>query len=176
MFGIVLTLSGHKFQFYQRKNIFVSKTLYNKGNNIYLKTFVDVDCVGDRKFIRSTSGYILKIGNFTMSWCGKSQSTVAPSSFEVEYRALMEGTKKIVWLRKLLSEIKHLKPRSTIVFCDNISSTKMAKSLVFHAITQHIKCHHHVMGEKVCGNRHTTHPKYSTTSQHSYEAIRHNKI
>jgi hypothetical protein len=40
---------------------------------------------------------------------------VAPSSFEVKYHALMEGTKKIVWLQKLLSEIKHLKPRSTIV-------------------------------------------------------------
>jgi hypothetical protein len=102
---------------------------------------------------------------------------VAPSSFEVEYCALMEGTKKNVWLRKLLNEIKHLKPRSTIVFCDNISSTKMAKNLIFHAITQHIKCHHHhVVGEKVCGNHHTTHLKYSTTSQHSYEAIRQNKI
>jgi hypothetical protein len=66
-FGVALTLSGHKFQFYQRKNILVSKTLYSKGNNIYLKTFVDVDCVGDPKFIISTSGDILKIGNFTMS-------------------------------------------------------------------------------------------------------------
>jgi hypothetical protein len=74
---------------------------------------------------------------------------VAPSSVEVEYCALMEGTEKIVWLRKLLSEIKHLKPRSTIVFCDNISSTKMAKNLVFHAITKHIKCHDHIVGEKV---------------------------
>lgn len=72
---------------------------------------------------------------------------MAPSSIEVEYCALIEGTEKIVWLRKLLSEIKHLKARSTIVFCDNISSTKMTKNL-FHAITKHIKCHYHVMGEK----------------------------
>jgi hypothetical protein len=62
-----LTLFGHKFQFYQRKNILVSKTLYSRGNNIDLKTFVDVDWVDDPKFIRSTCGYILKIGNFTMS-------------------------------------------------------------------------------------------------------------
>jgi hypothetical protein len=70
-----LTLFGHKFQFYQRENILVSKTLYSRGNNIDLKTFVDVvDWVDDPKFIRSTSGYILKIGNFTMSYCGKRQS------------------------------------------------------------------------------------------------------
>jgi hypothetical protein len=74
---------------------------------------------------------------------------MAPSLVEVEYHALKEGTKKNVWLRNLLSEIKHLKPRSTIVFCDNISNTKMAKNLVFQAITKHIKCHHHVVGEKV---------------------------
>jgi hypothetical protein len=66
-FGVALTLFGHKFQFYQRKNILVSKTLYSRGNNIDLKTFVDVDWVDDPKFIRSTCGYILKIGNFTMS-------------------------------------------------------------------------------------------------------------
>jgi hypothetical protein len=51
-FGVALTLFGHKFQFYQRTNILVSKTSYSRGNNIDLKTFVDVDWVGDSKFIR----------------------------------------------------------------------------------------------------------------------------
>jgi hypothetical protein len=66
-FGVALTLFEHKFQFYQRKNLLVSKTLYSRGNNIDLKTFVDIDWIGDPKLIRSTSVYILKIGNFTMS-------------------------------------------------------------------------------------------------------------
>jgi hypothetical protein len=66
-FEVASTLFEHKFQFYQRKNILVSKTIYSRGNNIDLKTFVDDDWIGDPKFIRSTSGYILKIGNFIVS-------------------------------------------------------------------------------------------------------------
>jgi hypothetical protein len=68
---------------------------------------------------------------------------VGLSSVEEEYHALMEGTKEVVWLYKLLSEINYFKPISTIMYCDNVSSIKMAKNLVFHARTKHIECHYH---------------------------------
>lgn len=58
---------------------------------------------------------------------------MAPSSVEVEYHALMEGTKKIVWLRKLLSETKHLKARSTIVTI--LAVLKWPKILFFMPLT-----------------------------------------
>jgi hypothetical protein len=99
---------------------------------------------------------------------------VAPSSFEVEYCALMQGTKKILWLRKLLSEIKHLKPRSTIVTI--LVVLKLPKILFFMPLPNISNVITTSWAEKVFRNRHTTHPKYSSTSQHSYEAIRQNKI
>jgi hypothetical protein len=45
--------------------------LYNKGNNVTLKAFVDVDWVSDIKFRKSTNGYIMKVGNLLGLWCGE---------------------------------------------------------------------------------------------------------
>jgi hypothetical protein len=67
------------------------------------------------------------------------------SSAKAKYQALIEGTKEVFWSRKLLSEIKHIKPGPTLMFCDNISNIK---SLVFHARTKHTKCHYHFVQEK----------------------------
>lgn len=78
----------------------------------------------------------------------KKTILVVLSSAKAKYRALIKGTKEVVWSRKLLSEIKHIKPGPTLMFCDNISNIKMAKNLVFHAKTKHIKCHYHFVQEK----------------------------
>jgi hypothetical protein len=61
----------------------------------------------------------------------KKTISVVLSLAKAKYQALIEGTKEVVWLRKLLSEIKHIKPRPTLMFCDNSSNIKMAKVLYF---------------------------------------------
>jgi hypothetical protein len=68
---------------------------------------------------------------------------MALSSTEAEYHALMEGTKEVVWRRKLLSEINYIKLGPIVLFCDNVNYIKMAKNLVFHARTKYIECHYH---------------------------------
>jgi hypothetical protein len=84
--------------------------LYRRGQNVDLETFVDFDWASDLESRRATSGYLLKIGNSSVSRYGKIQAIMALFSTKAEYYALMEGTKKVVWLRKLLSEINYIKP------------------------------------------------------------------
>jgi len=38
---------------------------------VTLEAFVDVDWVGDIKFRRSINGYIMKVGNLLVLWCGE---------------------------------------------------------------------------------------------------------
>ena len=45
-----------------------------------------------------------------MSWCSKTQSTVALSSTEAEYIALTLAAKEATWLRLLLTELGLLQP------------------------------------------------------------------
>jgi hypothetical protein len=51
-----------------------------------------------------------------LGWCGRRWTTVALSLDEVKYCTLMENTKQVVWLRKLMTEIGLIKPRLRIVF------------------------------------------------------------
>jgi hypothetical protein len=95
------------------------------------------------------SDYILKIGNLPMSWCGNKQSNVVISLIEAKYCALMEGTKYVIWLRRLSREIKHEKPRLLIIFYNNIKNIKSCKNLVFHTRTKHIEWRYHFVHEKI---------------------------
>lgn len=46
----------------------------------------------------------------SVSWCSKRQLTVAFSSTEAEYIALILAAKKVMWLRLLLTELGFLQP------------------------------------------------------------------
>ena len=54
--------------------------------------YSDADWAGDIETRRSTSGYVFQIGNSTISWCSRKQSSVAKSSTEAEYIALRFAT------------------------------------------------------------------------------------
>ncbi len=92
------------------KDIIDCGILYRRGHNANLEACVDFDWENDLESRRITNGYFLKIGNFPMSLYGKIQVVVALFLVEAEYCALMEGTKKVVWLRKFLSEINYITP------------------------------------------------------------------
>lgn len=46
---------------------------------------MDADCAGDNRDRKSISGIVFKIGNNTINWIDKKQSTVALSSTEAEF-------------------------------------------------------------------------------------------
>jgi hypothetical protein len=62
-----------------------------------------------------------------MSWCENKQSNVVISLVEAKYCALMESTKYVIWLRSLLGEIKHEKPRLPIISYNNIKKSSQPK-------------------------------------------------
>ena len=65
--------------------------------------FSDADWAGDVDNRRSTSGYVFKVANSTVS-CTK-QATVAKSTTEAEYVASSQATQEAIYLRKLLADL-----------------------------------------------------------------------
>ena len=53
---------------------------------------------GDIDTRRSTSRYVCKIADSTVSWCSKQQSSVARSTTEAEYIALGLAAQEAIWL------------------------------------------------------------------------------
>lgn len=92
---------------------------------------------------RSLTGWFVQLGNSPISWKTRKQDTISLSSAEAEYRAMIEVTKELKWLKELLQDLgfDHLEPMT--IRCDSKSAIHISANPVFHERTKHIDrdCH-----------------------------------
>ena len=84
--------------------------------------YIDSDWGGDVETRKSTIGYVfffLGIGAF--SWSSKKQQVLALSTTEAEYMVVTSMACQVVWLRRMLSELKYEQKGPTKILCDNKS-------------------------------------------------------
>ena len=99
----------------------------------------------------STSDYLFKLNDTTISWNSKKQSTVTSSSTEAEYITTSHSTKQAVWLHQLLiyAGIIGKPPLSTTLYVDNTGAILLTKEPHFHSCTHHIPVHFHFVCELI---------------------------
>ncbi|XP_024164269.1 uncharacterized mitochondrial protein AtMg00810 [Rosa chinensis] len=124
---------------------------------VHLSAYSDADWAGCPDSRRSTSGYLIYLGNTLISWCSKKQPTIARSSAESEYRSLAHASAETTWLGFLLYELGVHIQYPILLYCDNLSATYMASNPVFHARTKHIELDYHFLREKVALGSHQVH-------------------
>jgi hypothetical protein len=99
----------------------------------------------DRK---SILGYLIKIGNCTVTWCSRKQRIVAQSTAEAEYISLAHCIREVLFLRQLLGELGY-EQSTTQIYEDNQACISMAENPVQHSRTKHIDVRYHFVREKV---------------------------
>eukprot|EP00731_Ephydatia_muelleri_P036346 Em0239g7a len=109
--------------------------------------FSDADWAGDLDNRHSTSGNLFVMSGGAISWLSKKQPVVALSTTEAEYVALGAATQEVVWLRRLLSDIKASPKMPTIISEDNQGTIAIARNPVYHARTKHIDIKYHYVRE-----------------------------
>ena len=67
--------------------------------------FTDVDYVGSKSDIRSTSGLCTFYGSHLLLWKSKKQVIVSRSSAEAAYQAMAQGTCELLWLCSFMTEL-----------------------------------------------------------------------
>jgi hypothetical protein len=84
------------------------KLVFQRGapNGTVLRGFVDADWASDVNDRKSTSGFVFMLAGGAVSWGSKKQSAVALSSTEAEYIAAAHAAKEVIWLQRLLFELK----------------------------------------------------------------------
>jgi hypothetical protein len=114
-----------------------------------VSAFSDADwagCVDDR---RSTEGFAVYLGSNLISWTARKQTTVSRSSTEAEYKSLANATAEVLWVQKLLTELKVPHPPQARLWCDNLGATYLSVNPIFHARTKHIEIDFHFVRERV---------------------------
>ncbi|GKE24697.1 ribonuclease H-like domain-containing protein [Tanacetum coccineum] len=86
-------------------------------------------CVKTRK---SVTGYCVFFNNYLISWKNKKQNTLSRSFTEAEYRFMSSATCEIIWIQKLLLDLKVKVTLPIDLFCDNKSALQLAVNPVFH--------------------------------------------
>ncbi|XP_020270978.1 uncharacterized protein LOC109846165 [Asparagus officinalis] len=111
---------------------------FSKDDSLQIRAFSDVDWAGCPDSQRSTTGYVVFLGQNLLSWGSKKQSTISRSSAEAEYRALASTTTEVLWFLHMLRFLRVDLSNPPLLLYDNISAIHMSKNSVFHSRTKNI--------------------------------------
>ena len=109
----------------------------------------------NRKDALSINAYIAILGGAASAWSSKKQRTIALSTTEAEYMALTEGTKQLIWLRRLIQELGIDQTQPTSLRSDNLGAITLSHDATYHARTKHINVAYHFIHEKVASREAT---------------------
>jgi hypothetical protein len=85
------------------------------SSSFALDGFIDANWAGSVEDRKSTGGYLVFFGQTPISWKSGKQRTVARSSIEAEYKALVDGTAEVIWLQYLLTDLQILSASAPII-------------------------------------------------------------
>ncbi|GMF54557.1 unnamed protein product [Phytophthora fragariaefolia] len=103
-----------------------------------LKTFSDANWGGDKASRRLSSGVLILMCGGPVVYKSKRQATVALSSAEAEYMAMVMTTQEVVWLRFLLGEMGIKVNGPTAIHADNKSAISIAVNHRYTPRAKHI--------------------------------------
>jgi len=133
---------------------------YNGNKGLQLECWSDANWGGEEGR-ESVSGFIFTLAGGTVSWSSKKQSSVALSSAESEYMALLHALKEQIWILRLLKELGYDVKDQNIIKTDNQSAIALAHKPEHHARTKHIDIQYHFVRNCVEDGR--THLEYFPT-------------
>ena len=123
--------------------------IFRQNGHMNIEGYCDSDwasCQDDR---RSTAGYCMFVGGNLVSWKSKKQPVVARSTAEAEYRAMALGVAEMVWLKRLLEELKVKHGARMKLWCDSKSAISIANNPVQHDRTKHVEIDRFFIKEKL---------------------------
>ena len=99
--------------------------------------YSDADYAANIDKRRSTSGWVFRLWNSTISWKSSLQHVVALSTTETKYIALSKAFKEAMWLKGLVSELLGLEVKAALLY-DSQSAIHLSKNQAHHERTKHI--------------------------------------
>jgi len=134
---------------------------YRRGKApLQMSGFSDADFAADKDSRRSLSGYLIYLADAPVAWKAKYQTVVSLSTFEAELLAAVEATKAILYILRLLDEMREhgfvakVDVQEPIpLYCDNLSLVKAVETGVVSQRTRHLDIRFAWLKEQILGRR-----------------------
>lgn len=123
--------------------------LFKKCGHLQVEVYTDADWAGSITDRRSTSGCCTFVGGNFVTWQSKKQNVVARSSAEAEFRSVAHGICEVMWIKRLLEDLKLSDPSPMKVYCDNKAVISIAHNPVLHDRKKHVEVDRHFIKEKL---------------------------
>jgi len=121
---------------------------YDGKEGLKLKGWCDASW-GAEEGRESVSGYVFTLAGGAVSWSSKKQSSVALSTTESEYMAILHALKEQIWIHRLLKEIGYDISDQNSIYTDSQSAIALAHNPEHHARTKHIDIQYHFIRNRV---------------------------
>ena len=117
--------------------------LCQRHGHLHVEAYSDAGYAGDKADRKSHCVYATYVGGNLVTWRSQKQSVVSRSIAESEYRAMVDTTSEMLWLRSLLIELDFPPPSPMKMYCNNEAATFITSNETFHMRTKHIEidCH-----------------------------------
>lgn len=83
-----------------------------------------------------------------VTWRSKKQSVVA-SSAEAEFKSMAQGVCEVLWLKRVLEELKRPVSFPMKLYCDNKAAISITPNPVLHDRTKHVEIDRHFIKKKL---------------------------
>ncbi|KAL6333929.1 hypothetical protein AAG906_039343 [Vitis piasezkii] len=123
--------------------------LFKSREHLQIETYTDANWAGSIVDRRSTFGYCSFVGGNLVTWRSKKQNVVTRSSAEAEFRVVAHGICEIMWIRRLLEELKMIGSSPMKLYCENKAAISIAHNPVLHDRTKHVEVDKHFIKEKI---------------------------
>ncbi|KAK2973611.1 hypothetical protein RJ640_027521 [Escallonia rubra] len=105
---------------------------FRKNEQRNLGAYTDANRAGSITDRKLTSGYCIFVWGNLVTWRSKKESVEARSSAEAEHRAMAHGTCEMMWLKRVLEELRRHVTMPMKLYCDNKAAINIASSPVQH--------------------------------------------
>ena len=115
---------------------------YNGNLVMKLECWSDANWGGEEGR-ESVSGFVFTMAGGAVTYSSKKQGSVALSTTESEYMALLHALKELIWILRLLKELDHDISNQNIIYTNSQSAIALAHNPEHHARTKHIDIQYH---------------------------------